>query len=182
MVRDYAPRSVIEHHLVARLSSLLWRLRRATAIETGLFSIQAQILRERKQPRKDQDEPNRQNNLQVIFGLMPSSVDDTSPIDRPTPEISKQNQNATVVKLDGRRTETGLSSAVPPCGTPKMLAQCFLRVARLDDKILERLNRYEITLWRQALAVLAKLAVPRHNQSSKRNSAPYSASINPRSS
>jgi len=34
------PRSVIELVLVHRLASLLWRLRRAGAIETGLFEIQ----------------------------------------------------------------------------------------------------------------------------------------------
>jgi len=34
------PRSVLELALVHRLASLLWRLRRASAIETGLFELQ----------------------------------------------------------------------------------------------------------------------------------------------
>jgi hypothetical protein len=38
------PRSVIELELVHRLASLLWRLRRASAIETGLFEIQGKRL------------------------------------------------------------------------------------------------------------------------------------------
>jgi len=38
------PRSVIELELVHRLASLLWRLRRASAIETGLFEIQGELL------------------------------------------------------------------------------------------------------------------------------------------
>ena len=38
------PRSVIELALVHRLASLLWRLRRASAIETGLFEIQCELL------------------------------------------------------------------------------------------------------------------------------------------
>ena len=46
IIRAYKPRSVIEHELAMRLSSLLWRLRRATAIETGLFHIQGQIIEE----------------------------------------------------------------------------------------------------------------------------------------
>jgi hypothetical protein len=44
VVVEYDPQSVIERELVARLVSLLWRLRRATAIETGLFETQADPL------------------------------------------------------------------------------------------------------------------------------------------
>src|SRR3984957_3016746 len=49
---DYDARTAVERELVLRLASLLWRLRRATAIETGLFKIQAEHLfqfRRRKQ-------------------------------------------------------------------------------------------------------------------------------------
>src|ERR1700751_2651829 len=38
---DYDAQSAVERELVLRLASLLWRLRRATAIETGLFKLQA---------------------------------------------------------------------------------------------------------------------------------------------
>ena len=38
---DYDAQSAVERELVLRLASLLWRLRRATTIETGLFEIQA---------------------------------------------------------------------------------------------------------------------------------------------
>ena len=37
--------SAVERELVLRLASLLWRLRRATTMETGLFEIQAERLR-----------------------------------------------------------------------------------------------------------------------------------------
>ena len=47
LIRDYRPETEIEHQLVARLASLLWRLRRATLIEAGLFQIQGEILCER---------------------------------------------------------------------------------------------------------------------------------------
>ena len=43
------PRSVIELELPHRLTSLMWRLRRATAIETGLFEIQGELLLARRQ-------------------------------------------------------------------------------------------------------------------------------------
>src|ERR1017187_4191650 len=38
---DYQPLSAVEHELVARLTSLFWRLRRSTLIETSLFELQA---------------------------------------------------------------------------------------------------------------------------------------------
>src|SRR3954467_6175357 len=35
---DYDAHTAVERELILRLASLLWRLRRATAIETGLFN------------------------------------------------------------------------------------------------------------------------------------------------
>ena len=43
IIADYA-QSAVERELVLRLASLLWRLRRATTMETGLFKIQAEHL------------------------------------------------------------------------------------------------------------------------------------------
>ena len=44
IIADYDAQSAVERELVLRLASLLWRLRRATAVETGLFEIQANDL------------------------------------------------------------------------------------------------------------------------------------------
>ena len=44
IIADYDAGSAIERELVLRLASLLWRLRRATKIETGLFEIEARDL------------------------------------------------------------------------------------------------------------------------------------------
>src|SRR5579871_4701532 len=41
VIDDYDVQSVVERELILRLACLLWRLRRATTIETGLFRIQA---------------------------------------------------------------------------------------------------------------------------------------------
>ncbi|MGY3419808.1 hypothetical protein ACVWZW_000283 [Bradyrhizobium sp. F1.13.4] len=41
ITRDYDPQTAVERELVLRLASLLWRLRRTTAIESGLFNMQA---------------------------------------------------------------------------------------------------------------------------------------------
>src|ERR1700736_6762363 len=48
VIADYDAQTAVERELVLRLASLLWRLRRATAIETDLLRIQAEILRERR--------------------------------------------------------------------------------------------------------------------------------------
>ena len=41
VIADYDARTAVERELVLRLASLLWRLRRATAVETDLLAIQA---------------------------------------------------------------------------------------------------------------------------------------------
>ena len=48
IIADYDAQSAVERELVLRLASLLWRLRRATTMETGLFEIQADYLRVRQ--------------------------------------------------------------------------------------------------------------------------------------
>jgi len=51
---------------VLRLASLLWRLRRATAIESGLFKIQARHLLQFRQSRKAHQQ--RQNIIDMLNG------------------------------------------------------------------------------------------------------------------
>src|SRR3954453_6140088 len=46
VIADYDAQSAVERELVLRLASLLWRIRRATTMETGLFEIQARQLLE----------------------------------------------------------------------------------------------------------------------------------------
>src|SRR6266700_1147239 len=46
---DYDTQSAVERELVLRLASILWRLRRATTMETGLFEIHANERRQRLQ-------------------------------------------------------------------------------------------------------------------------------------
>jgi hypothetical protein len=43
VIADYDARTAVERELVLRLASLLWRLRRATAIETDLLRIQSDL-------------------------------------------------------------------------------------------------------------------------------------------
>src|SRR5215467_3189152 len=55
---DYSPQSAIEGQLVSRLASLLWRLRRAVIIESGLLNIQVEKIGDqsaRSQPTREPD-------------------------------------------------------------------------------------------------------------------------------
>ena len=52
VIADYDAQSAVERELVLRLASLLWRLRRSTSMETGLFEIQADHLRTFRQTRR----------------------------------------------------------------------------------------------------------------------------------
>jgi hypothetical protein len=66
IIADYDVQSAVERELVLRLASLLWRLRRATTMETGLFDIQADYLREFRQARQAQ--PQAQEIIYARFG------------------------------------------------------------------------------------------------------------------
>src|SRR6201997_4571504 len=61
---DYDAQSAVERELVLRLASLLWRLRRATAIESGLFRIQAEHLLCFRRPREERNAVMNGDGLQ----------------------------------------------------------------------------------------------------------------------
>jgi hypothetical protein len=52
VIVDYDARTAVERELVLRLASLLWRLRRATSIETALLGIQAGIVCESRHHKR----------------------------------------------------------------------------------------------------------------------------------
>src|SRR5499425_1519953 len=52
IIADYDAQSAVERELVLRLASVLWRLRRATTMETGLFEIQAEHLHNNRQSQQ----------------------------------------------------------------------------------------------------------------------------------
>lgn len=163
IINQHRPASMIERQFLIRLASLLWRLRRVTAIETGLFSIQAQIQKERRDLRTKST-----MSLQHLFG-----------ISQGLPEV----QAMPISSAGSMGTDLGLSknkasrddpfapsndSTSLPLNQTELLAQCFLRVARLDDQILKRLNRYEVALWRQAAGIFSLLHRMRCQNNCKR--------------
>src|SRR6202140_340344 len=66
IVADYDAQSAVERELVLRLASLLWRLRRATTIETGLFEIEAEHLNDFREARPT--EPDSRDIVYAMFG------------------------------------------------------------------------------------------------------------------
>jgi len=136
IIADYDAQSAVERELVLRLASLLWRLRRATTMETGLFEIQADHLAGVNQPR--QVPPGPREVVYALFGRAESGSFDTHPTSQ------------------GSAYETG---DVPGSIPTIEFARCFLRLANLPNCALDRLCRYEATLWRQAGQILFALDV-----------------------
>jgi hypothetical protein len=67
VIADYCAETAVARELVLRLASLLWRLRRATAIETDLLAIQAGILPERFDVQSNpQLEPQNADDLDHV--------------------------------------------------------------------------------------------------------------------
>jgi hypothetical protein len=133
---DYDAQSAVERELVLRLASLLWRLRRATTMETGLFEIQAKHLRD-----------YRQNSQ-----LLSVSSDITHAVFRPAVSVSAHASSNNAVS----NRETVRYSAMKDVPAVEF-ARCFLRLANLPNFVLDRLSRYEASLWRQVSRILFAL-------------------------
>jgi hypothetical protein len=143
IITDSVAQSAVERELVLRLASLLWRLRRATTMETGLFEFQADQLSEFRQPR--QLHPASREVAYALLGRAVSASFDPDP-------TSHGVTNGT----------EAVPSSVPKSVEPNVdptteLARCFLRLANLPNYALDRLSRYEATLWRQAGQTLLAL-------------------------
>jgi hypothetical protein len=141
---DYDAPSAVERELVLRLASLLWRLRRATAVETGLFAIQAEGMSAFGPSRERQLPPATRALIYATFGL-PEQADLA-----PTPPAEE---------LPMAETAAGADSVPAPSGgdLSTALAPAFLRLANLPNSVFDRLSRYEIMLWRQVDQVLLTL-------------------------
>jgi len=144
IIADYDAQSAVERELVLRLASLLWRLRRATIIETGLFEIQAGHLSAFRKAR--QVHPASRELVYTIVGQGYSSGFDRGPA-------------ALGITTDPTDTvPSAMPKSVEAVIEPGAdFAPCFLRLANLPNYALDRLSRYEATLWRQAGQILFAL-------------------------
>jgi hypothetical protein len=132
---DYDAQSAIERELVLRLASLLWRLRRATAIESGLFKIQAKQLLQFREARSA-----HRDRQKMIDDMYRNAI-----------AVEEQNQQELTCETIGS-TSTG-----DPVNQFDDLTQSFVRLSNLPTYPLDRLSRYEATLWRQACQILFTL-------------------------
>jgi hypothetical protein len=138
VIADYDAQSAVERELVLRLASVLWRLRRATTMETGLFEIQAEHLREYQQGR--QLLTNFRDALYAAFERTDAANYD--------PHVSQSNPH---------EIEALGSSETKSDGSVVDVARCFLSLANLRNFALDRLSRYEASLWRQVGQILFAL-------------------------
>ena len=129
---DYDAQSAVERELVLRLTSLLWRLRRATTMETGLFEIQASHL---TNFRKTQQISSA--SREILFALCNANS-------------GRQAASYGVANTTEMSPASRLASTQGPVTADVELARCFLRLCNLPNYALDRLSRYEATLWRQA--------------------------------
>ena len=145
LMLDFLPCTGIQRELVERLASLLWRLRRATAIENGLLRIQQKIARERMLATETPAELSADSLKRVLRAQPSSEVSDTGCQEAALqPGREPTDRNSAVCSPGAEATDSVASS----------VALAFLRLANLDNQIFERLGRYETRLWRQAAQTL----------------------------
>jgi hypothetical protein len=125
-------RTAVERELVLRLASLLWRLRRATAIETDLLRIQGEMLVSRH----------------PSHGLSGNRSVSAVVHDLPLASTEIKPNEPTIGSVEAIGEANGGS------GDRRQMTHTFQRLANLDGAVLEQLGRYESALWRQMLQTL----------------------------
>ncbi len=139
IIADFDARTAVERELVLRLASLLWRLRRTTAIETDLLRIQAEILRDRRLGRF----PERLSNVSpLILGVSACNIQNV--------DETKDNS----LEAAGNYFGPDPRQTSQPIGSARHLTLCFQRLANFDNGLFERLGRYESAIARQVLKTL----------------------------
>jgi hypothetical protein len=142
VVADYEAQTAVERELVLRLASLLWRIRRATAIETDLLRTQAELLQDRKYRRELCNDEQSQSILYRLFRtavLLRGRKKPESDCDETQPAHDPSGQSFSIaVTLNGSRELSGT----------------FQRVSDHNNVAFDRLGRYESALWRQIAQTL----------------------------
>jgi hypothetical protein len=146
IIADYDAQTAVERELILRVASLLWRSRRAIAIETALFEIQAGMLRGRKANAASRRTEN-------VFPWPDSNVH----VGRFVDQAGEHAASSPPPDQDAQPDPPGEH----PSSTFRGMAHCFLRLANLDSRAFERLNRYEVALWRQTIQTLFALQMIR---------------------
>ena len=135
---DYRPGSNVERILVVRLASLLWRLRRSVAIETGLFQAQGRMVQKQRIEKNIGRAKSLSHNHQDHLIL---STNELSPPEEVAPTINGPAE---------------CEQTLQPTWQPS-ISECFFRLTTGHGDILERIERYKASLWRQAAQTITIL-------------------------
>jgi hypothetical protein len=136
VIADYDAQSAVEREMVLRLASILWRLRRATGIETALFTFAA------RETSQHPDEPLCELPVEVV-GLL---------------EHHNSRQDTRPDNEDGSENGTSWNTSSEP------VANSYLRLVASPTFPLDRLTRYEHVLWRQARQIIFTLETLRRRK------------------
>jgi hypothetical protein len=146
VIADYYAESAVEREPVLRLAGVLWRLRRATGMETALFDSVTE-----HSPMHD-----HRSLSETVFGAA---------------DLSEHNR----LFLGAAPESDGPAAKELSFDSKKDIADGFLRLAALPTYPLDRLSRYKYMLWRQARQIMFTLEkLRRHRQQSSRSSFPFS--------
>ena len=138
------PKLAVERELVLRLASVLWRLRRATGIETALF--------------ESVTEDSRKHEHRLSRETLGGAAD-----------LAERNR----LFLGAVQESDAADGNELSSDSKKDIADCFLRLADLPTSALDRLSRYEHMLWRQARQIVFTLEVVAAPQASSRAAQPF---------
>ena len=151
VISDYDAESAVERELVLRLASVLWRLRRASSIETGLFESVIEASHKHEQHRLSRE------NLGEVGDLA-------------KPRLLFLGAAKECDAAEGNELSSNSNT---------LIANCFLRLADLPTFALDRLSRYEHVLWRQARQIVFTLeSLRRRRRQSSRSALPFSFRLN----
>jgi hypothetical protein len=139
IIADYDAETAVERELVLRLASLLWRIRRATSIETGLLRNQAEILRDPGRLIGQVRNPE----YEILGADVPGSCERT--------EVDPRDRDPKSADLNPGDNPFRPATTLNPA---RDLSVCFQRLANFDSAAFERLGRYESALARQIVQVI----------------------------
>jgi hypothetical protein len=163
IIADYDAHTAVDRELVLRLASLLWRIRRATGIETDLLRIQAEIIRERERKCAHASTRSRNGPHEASRGLPRLGNGVLRPVgDAASHDAGLKGEE--LLAWSQARDDLEQSAATFPDPT-RQLTHCFLRLANLDNAVFDRLSRYEAKIWRQVVQTMFALRVTRRRPS-----------------
>jgi hypothetical protein len=141
LTADFDAETAVERELVLRLASLLWRIRRATSIETDLIRFQTEVVHK----RRSHGRTGRPLAAHCHLPHDGCSSDTKSGV---------QSGYGDDVQLVGNQEDDRNCRSMPDPAAFRDLAHSFQRLNNLDNGAFERVGRYESALWRQIVQLM----------------------------